>query len=365
MRSLAGLLLVLATAAAGAEPGLRLGGFRTWDSGLFPSGNSNRAQWLDEETVVFAGDLQGKPTPGGEHSKLQERIILWRLGSAPEAHDDKGWDKTSHAFLCAADGELAYSVAYDPKEGDEIPMHILIGTPDALHERVIPAPEAHPPAKSRGIRPEGAVLGLVPTCEPESDPSMAGHRWASDGMAHYRLDFGESAYLHHETDIRLESRTHDRPPRTLSLTNLDVDASCTRYASFTGLFYLSACTAGRRAWDEDTGCYRLWSLDPGTATLTKLCILQPDPGVVAIDPVPTRRGIIFSAQPVHEDDSTAPAGVYLAEKGGNRLLFSGYTTRLVPSPSGCRLAFAHADTREAMKPNDPGRYSFVAVDLCR
>jgi hypothetical protein len=358
------ILLVL-TGPAAAEP-LRLGGFTTWDSGVYPGAATDRIQWLDEATVVFRGDILAKPETVGSHFAFKERIVTWHLGDPPTAIDDTRWDATKHAFLCAADGELAYSIAFD-HQPDGVPvMRVAIGPPDQLRERLIQLPVRHPGQKDRGLYPEGQVLGLIPTCEPDIDPSMRGRRWAADADAHYRLDFGLYEDRHQATDIRLESRTRDRPPRTFNLTSLDADASCTRFASFTGLFYLSACTAGRAAWETDQGCYRAWSLDPAKGVLRRLCVAY-DPYLAGtlIDLVPTRVGIVFTADPPQQAEDAPRPGVYRAAEGENRLLFTGFTGALSVSPSGCRLAFAHAETRAAMAPGTPGRYTIVAVDLCR
>jgi hypothetical protein len=364
------LLLALGLTAGpglGATPQAGvLGGFRLWDSGLYPVPSPEPVQWLDEDTIVLRGDLSGKPDSATTALHRETHIVLWHLGEPPVLQDDPRWAESRMALLCAADGELVYSIGLDsPKPGTSV-MRVAAGPPGELRERTLPVDERGATHKIQGLHPVGRIVGLRPSCDPVSDPRMQGQVWATDAAGRYYLEFGDLGHARAGTDIVLQPQGGAVTPTSLDLTGHDVDAACTQYATFTGLFYLRRCNGFRQAARDPTACPGFWTVTPATGRLEQHCLTADDWLARAdIDLAPTRQFVTFATQAGITRDDVGEAGLYAILSGRTRRLIAGILGPLAVSPSGCRLAFSYARTPDDMAFGTPGRHSIIAIDLCR
>ncbi|HLY56844.1 MAG TPA: hypothetical protein VKS60_14875, partial [Stellaceae bacterium] len=364
-RSAAALLLALLQLAPAAHADT-LGAFTSWESGIDPMAPQEAPQWLDEQTLVFRGDLGGKPDSSSAAVQRKQRIISWTLGQAPTAIDDDRWVESRRAFLCAADGEIAYSIGGnkpDPKSGR---TRIAIGPPGKMQDRQVRIDDRGAIPAERGMLPVGRVVGLVPSCVPRAEPRMAEHLWAADGTGRYAVDFAEIEHQAERNPVVLRPLVPGVPTLTVDLTDRDVDPACTIYATFTGLFYLRQCGGLRAVADPDESCPGYWTLDPAARRLDRHC-LAADEWLAhwPLDLMPTRRGMIFATRADATADDTGPAGLYAALPDRNTLLVPGIFGPLAVPPSGCKLAFAYARQFADMNFGTPGAYSIRAIDVCR
>jgi hypothetical protein len=101
MRSVKGKLLILGAAVGLATLVVvakmiadaqsfqgRFGNYVSWDSGLYPGSPPLWPQWLDEDTVVFMGNMSAKPRDFVASRHLQSAMIIWRLGQPPAEHTE-------------------------------------------------------------------------------------------------------------------------------------------------------------------------------------------------------------------------------------------------------------------------------------
>jgi hypothetical protein len=361
---IAAVLLLLSSRVFAEDPATEmLGRLPAWDSGVYPG--SGAVSWMNDQTVVFEGDLVPKPPSVEAATHLKRRIIVWELGNAPIAYDDKRWADTRGGLLCTAHGVLVYSIGTETRKDGTVLNKIAEGVPGAMRERTLPNNESKLAADNRGIRPQGRIVGSNPNCDFYPDERMRGHSWTADAARQFYLDFGELNRVSDGSPIRLIPQAGDRIGTELKLTNQEATASCTSFATFTGLFYLTDCAPDADARKEESTCYRYWVLAPRPLRMEGHCIaFGTRREALAIDPFPTRVAMMFTTRFGATRTEAGAAGLYQVLPDRNVRIVPGIVGRVAVSPSGCRLAFAYAAQPEDMLAGTPGRYSVMAVDLC-
>jgi len=369
--SLAGALAVIAGAlfffgkepADSADGSTRLGGFVSWDSGLYPGRPQSWPQWLDDDTIVFAGDALGKPGTLSEASDRTDAIIVWHLGDSPIPYRDERWLKMGNGrIVCAANGVLAYSVGYDTASDGTRLLKIEEGPPGQTKERIVDYPEQRP------------RQGLYPFAEDDSapcdfyrDPKMNGRHWTVDHDRKFYLDFGPFEQWPPTDDpVTLLSPTVDKAPVVLPVTRKQAIFACTQYHAFSGLFYLQDCGNWEGKSFEKATCRVYWTVNPSTAQTERHCVpFDPVLGEGWDQLLPTARGIFFSTSQNMTMSDVGLSGLFWSRGKTTSLVVKGFVQNVSVSPNGCRLAFSYAKALRDIVVGTWGKYSIVAIDVCQ
>jgi hypothetical protein len=337
----------------------RLGGFVSWDSGLYPGLNTwPHLQWLDNDTVVFVGDAQGKPMTGLEASRRRDAIIVWRLGGPPVVYTDERWVKGGNKTVCAADGVLVYPVGYETGGDGGRRLKLEEGLPGQTRERIIDYPK-RPPIP--GLYP--VAHGSDRPCDYYHDPKMIGRFWSADHDRKFYLDFGPFRQLPPPHDpVMLLSPAMGKSAIALPVRPSQAIFTCTQYHNFSGLFYLEDCAFGGGLSFEKVRCRPFWTVNPTTAQTERHCVpFDPVLGDKWDQLLPTAKGIFFSTS---QKLGEGPAGLFWPQSTSGPPVVEGFVENVTVSPNGCRLAFSYAKTLKDTLIGTSGRYSVVAIDIC-
>ena len=341
----------------------RLGGFVSWDSGIYPSITPPYVQWLDDDTVVYKGNMAPKPATSAEARSLVDAIIVWHLGDAPFGFSDERWLKMgANRSVCAADGVIVYPVGNAPTGGNgKQGLKIEEGIPGHFKERVI-----YNEDKELEKDPGFFIADDNRRCDFFRDQHMIGHTWTVDYDREFYLDFGLRGQKNIDDPIILISAIPNKSPVSLPITLKQVTPYCTQYRRFSHLFYLQSCPNMSGISSNHETCKTYWTLDPNTGVIIQKCLLVDS----IINPIvqqllPTMNGIYFASTENMTLTDVGFSGLFRSGVGSNSLVIKGFVQNVTISPNGCRLAFSYAKALQDIVVGSAGRYSLVAIDVCQ
>jgi hypothetical protein len=261
-----GLAVVLAFVIVKVTEGPRrfqgsFGNYISWDSGLYPSSPPLWPRWLDDDTVVFMGNMSAKPRNYAQASQLESAMIIWRLGKPPAAYDDDRWKAMGNRrFFCAAYGKLVYPIGFHNSDDGRQGLVVAEGTPGQISQRILEG--IYNKTFEEKIYADEGDPDSESFCDFYQDERMAGHHWAvSDDHEHY-IDLGMKNSPS-KTSLLLISARAKSPPVLLPITLGEILRECIQFHRFSGIFYLYDCVRDRAiGWSKEKPCFPYWTVDP-------------------------------------------------------------------------------------------------------